>query len=160
MKSAGYETFMFGKWDVGMATPGHTPHGRGYTESLIYFHHDNDYWSSAFQLKCNGTQPTDLWRGVGNNKTHPEGPALGFNSTCTGMSPEGPIPPAACHPGSRGDDWWGGYEDSLFEQHVLNVIKRHDPSKARPFFIFWAPHAVHAPLQVPDAACTINRMYY
>jgi hypothetical protein len=33
-----------GKWDAGMATPEHTPRGRGYDTSLIYYHHDNDYW--------------------------------------------------------------------------------------------------------------------
>ena len=27
-----------------MATPDHTPEGRGYDQSLIYFHHANDYW--------------------------------------------------------------------------------------------------------------------
>lgn len=46
------------------------------------------------------------------------------------------------------DHWWGGYEDSLFEQHVLQVIDDHNP--AQPLFIFWAPHIVHQPLQVPQ----------
>ena len=27
-----------------MATPDHTPVGRGYDSSLHYFHHENDYW--------------------------------------------------------------------------------------------------------------------
>jgi arylsulfatase I/J len=30
LKGAGYRTHMVGKWDVGMATPDHTPRGRGY----------------------------------------------------------------------------------------------------------------------------------
>ena len=42
LKSAGYATHMVGKWDAGMATPDHTPKGRGYDSSLIYFHHAND----------------------------------------------------------------------------------------------------------------------
>lgn len=29
MKMAGYKTHFAGKWDAGMATPAHTPHGRG-----------------------------------------------------------------------------------------------------------------------------------
>ena len=58
---------------------------------------------------------------MANNVSHPQGPARGFNSTCIGMSPEGSFAPADCHPGPRGDHWWGGYEDSLFEQHVLAV---------------------------------------
>jgi arylsulfatase I/J len=39
MKKGGYKTHFAGKWDCGMATPDHTPMGRGYDESLIYFHH-------------------------------------------------------------------------------------------------------------------------
>ena len=39
MKKGGYKTYFAGKWDCGMATPDHTPMGRGYDESLIYFHH-------------------------------------------------------------------------------------------------------------------------
>jgi hypothetical protein len=40
---------------------------------------------------------------------------------------------------SAGDHWWGGYEDSLFEQHVVAAIERHDPRGASPLFVFWAP---------------------
>jgi hypothetical protein len=50
-------------------------------------------------------------------------------------------------PGPEGDKWYDGYEDSLFEQHVLKVVEDHDPSV--PLFLFYAPHIVHAPLQVP-----------
>lgn len=35
------------QWDAGMATPDHTPMGRGYHSALHYFHHANDYWSMA-----------------------------------------------------------------------------------------------------------------
>ena len=47
MAAAGYSTGMFGKWDAGMATPDHTPLGRGYQSSLHYFHHANDYVSAC-----------------------------------------------------------------------------------------------------------------
>lgn len=40
------------------------------------------------------------------------------------------------------------YEDLLFSQHVLDTIDAHNP--ATPLFYCWAPHIVHAPLQVPD----------
>ena len=56
MKMAGYRTHMVGKWDAGMATPHHTPQGRGYDTSLIYFEHDNDFWtqvsSADFYKSC------------------------------------------------------------------------------------------------------------
>lgn len=108
-----------------------------------------------------------------------EGPAKGLNNTCTGMQGPGAVP-AQCKPGPKGDHWWGGYEDSLFQQHVLQVhvntlatftqlpilylvfkedtsistlsraqvVEEHNP--AIPLFLFWAPHIVHTPLQVPS----------
>ena len=42
-----YYTAMAGKWDAGAATPAHTPHGRGYNQSLNYFSHKNDFWSQV-----------------------------------------------------------------------------------------------------------------
>ena len=49
-----------GKWDAGMATPKHTPQGRGYDTSLNYFEHKNDFWNSkSMQTSCGGTY--DLW---------------------------------------------------------------------------------------------------
>jgi arylsulfatase I/J len=46
-----------------------------------------------------------------------------------------------------GQNGTGEYEERLFEDHVLNVIRNHDPSQ--PLFLYYAPHIVHAPLQVP-----------
>ena len=43
-----------------MATPRHTPQGRGYDTSLNYFEHKNDFWNSkSMQTSCGGTY--DLW---------------------------------------------------------------------------------------------------
>merc|ERR1719265_2368263 len=43
---AGYKHRTFaGKADIGMAYYKQTPMGRGYTDALFYFNHDNDYWS-------------------------------------------------------------------------------------------------------------------
>ena len=39
LKLAGFATHQIGKWDAGMATPEHTPRGRGYDSSFGYFHH-------------------------------------------------------------------------------------------------------------------------
>jgi arylsulfatase B len=36
LKSANYSTHMVGKWHLGVATPDHTPKGRGYDTSLLY----------------------------------------------------------------------------------------------------------------------------
>lgn len=47
MKEGGYATHMVGKWDAGMATPDHTPQGRGFDSSLNYFYHANDYYTET-----------------------------------------------------------------------------------------------------------------
>ena len=41
-----------------------------------------------------------------------------------------------------------GYEDTLFKERLFQVIKNHDPST--PLFLYYAPHIVHGPLEVPD----------
>lgn len=136
MLRAGYETHMYGKWDAGMATPEQSPHGRGYQHSLHYFHHANDYWRQTVG-KCNNTgedgtnagttQIVDLW-----DTTKP---AHGQNNTPT------------CSQKNQHEGCV--YEDQLFTDRVMAAIDGRDQEK--PFFIFWAPHIVHTPLQVPDA---------
>lgn len=125
LHSAGYATHMVGKWDAGMATADHSPAGRGYDTSTFYFHHQNDYWNQT-ELTCNGTFVTDYW----NNSS----PAYGRNSSwaCSQTSQQG------CE-----------YEDAKFTAAVMSILEAHDP--AQPFFLFWAPHSVHVPLQVPQA---------
>ncbi|CAJ1355173.1 unnamed protein product [Effrenium voratum] len=64
MKQGGYKTHFAGKWDAGMATPAHTPHGRGYDTSLNFFGHKNDFYSqSNIQTCCEEDQSIiDFWR--------------------------------------------------------------------------------------------------
>ena len=38
----GWRSTAVGKWDAGMATPAHTPEGRGFDSSLVYYEHMND----------------------------------------------------------------------------------------------------------------------
>lgn len=86
LAGAGYSTHMAGKWDAGMATPDHTPLGRGYQSSLNYcmvvlqlrflacvayrppcaVQHANDYWTSIDARCVNSTTNAsipivDLW---------------------------------------------------------------------------------------------------
>eukprot|EP01064_Diplonema_japonicum_P008406 TRINITY_DN15861_c0_g1_i1.p1 TRINITY_DN15861_c0_g1~~TRINITY_DN15861_c0_g1_i1.p1 ORF type:complete len:522 (+),score=73.66 TRINITY_DN15861_c0_g1_i1:57-1622(+) len=124
MKSGGYSTHMYGKWDAGMATVEHTPQGRGYDDSLHYFHHMNDYWNMTIG-ECNGTGVVDLWE---TNM-----PARGLNNTddCSQQAQH-----RHCV-----------YEEELFTNRVLNVIN----NPARPFFVFWSAHIVHNPYAVPQS---------
>ena len=41
-----------------------------------------------------------------------------------------------------------GYEDALFKERLLQVVSNHDTSI--PLFLYYAPHIVHGPLEVPD----------
>ena len=51
MLDAGYRTYFYGKWDVGMATPEHQPLGRGFEDSLYFFHHSNNQYSCGVELE-------------------------------------------------------------------------------------------------------------
>ena len=72
MKEGGYATHMVGKWDAGMATPDHTPKGRGFDSSVNYFYHANDYYTEEAG-SCNKQQIVDLWE--------TDKPAYGLNGT-------------------------------------------------------------------------------
>jgi len=121
---ANYETHMYGKWHAGDTTPQHTPHGRGYQKSLCYLGGGNDYWTSRHG-KCGKTEIVDLWA--------TQGPAHGLNNTpsCSQKNQNGYV-----------------YEDQLFLNKVMEAVEERNPTK--PLFIFWAPHIVHTPLQVPN----------
>ncbi|XP_065188415.1 arylsulfatase B-like [Sycon ciliatum] len=96
---AGYESHQVGKWDAGMATPDHTPKGRGFKTSLGYFHHDNDYWTEGvmdpieYFPGCRG-EHTDLW--------DTDRPAKTLNGTA--------------------------YEEELFANRVLSIVNGHNAS--------------------------------
>ena len=111
-----------------MATPDHTPFGRGYAKALSYLDGANDYWSSATAGICSGPV-VDLFSETS--------PAYGQNSTpsCGQSSQNG----AGCN-----------YEDDLFTNFTIDAIASHDTS-AGPMFIYFAPHSNHLPLEVPDA---------
>lgn len=132
---AGYATHQVGKWDAGMATPDHTPTGRGFQSSFGYFLHANDYYTDkAGSCMYNGThaEPVDLW--------DTDKPAHGDNGT-------------------------GEYEETMFYRHLMDVVANHDTNT--PLFLYYAPHLVHSPLQVPtfyfdkfDFIDNEDRQYY
>eukprot|EP00040_Diaphanoeca_grandis_P016465 m.84937 g.84937 ORF g.84937 m.84937 type:complete len:573 (-) comp25821_c0_seq3:107-1825(-) len=166
MKKAGYKTAFFGKWDCGMATARHTPRGRGYDHALSYFHHMEDYWQNWFEnpngspsffpacQKANTKNQVlrDLWLA---NDTY-EGPAFGYMDTAPNcsvgnhdlcaISMEQQCQPYPGFPGAQVDGCT--FVDETFAQHVVAEVLQHDTTG--PLFLFWAPHTVHSPLQVPQ----------
>eukprot|EP01084_Bolivina_argentea_P063642 116168_1 len=63
MKEAGYSTHIVGKWDVGLATFTHTPSGRGYDSSLVYYNAEIEYYNHTNKgcKKYYNTSYVDLW---------------------------------------------------------------------------------------------------
>lgn len=51
LSDAGYQTHFYGKWHVGLATPDHTPKGRGWEKHMIYFDGAN------VRLTCTALRP-------------------------------------------------------------------------------------------------------
>eukprot|EP00729_Bicosta_minor_P013017 gene13017-27908_t len=144
--TASYQTYMAGKWDAGMATQKHTPHGRGYNKSLAYFFHQTDYWTYYAEpqamhgcllpdgMLSNGssTPVLDLWE---------SGQPSDDSSSDGGVEGEGPAnrlkPAPACNaslapfplPGPATADCV--YEDELFKETVLGYIKEHDAAEGQ-----------------------------
>lgn len=125
LQSVGWSTHYAGKWDLGIATPMHTPEGRGFDTSLSFAEHMVDSFTQ--EIYPGGTACTfedaniiDLWSNGG--------PAVGINGT--------------------------GFIEDLFLQRVLATIAAaEDPlSGGPPLLIVWAPKALHYPLMVPEAA--------
>eukprot|EP00035_Acanthoeca_spectabilis_P003368 m.92872 g.92872 ORF g.92872 m.92872 type:complete len:439 (-) comp12086_c0_seq2:653-1969(-) len=124
LRSVGYRTHMVGKWDAGMATPTHTPKGRGYETSLGYFHHGNSYWSDETgDLTC--PVGVDLWD--------------------TGHPAHGLVP-------QQNKVEWNetAYEEHFFMLRLLQILDSYTPSDENPLFLFYAAHLVHDPLFVPQ----------
>lgn len=141
MRSLGYRTHMVGKWDAGMATPEHTPHGRGYDSWLGYFQHANDYWTKGGNLQATGEldnclnsftdffQASKVYRGGVRRSSW-------LSSECNESTERDP----PC------------YEEHIFKRHAIETILAHNTSdKEHPLFMFYAFHLVHTPLQVPIA---------
>ena len=114
-----------------MGSPDHTPRGRGYDSSLIYFFHENDYWDDTSYFSCGNSTIVDLWQHDVNGS---QGGARTLNQSW------------AC---SQSRQTGCEYVDDIFLRRVLDVIAAHDP--ATPLFLSFTPHGVHTPLEVPQA---------
>jgi arylsulfatase A-like enzyme len=111
----------------GMATPTHTPHGRGYDTGLSYFHHATDYYTSKTGDFC----------GVGIDLWDTDKPA-------DKIQPHGPN----CTLKDKGKHTQCTYIEYLFQTRLTDVIENHDPST--PLFAFYAAHLVHPPHVAPQ----------
>jgi arylsulfatase B len=169
-------TRFYGKWDVGMATAAHTPKGRGYQRSLIYFHHEVNHWTSNFWDPTGDTnyfptcakirpeyRPVDMWYSNASYEGPFPGPQRGQENS-TAYNGRWPVNVSLCdldmntscppYPGWPGALTAGcTYEDDLFKGQLLSDLAEYDPAGQGDsgLFVFWAPHVVHSPLQVPPS---------
>lgn len=136
VRRGGYRTHYTGKWDAGMATPQHTPYGRGFETSFMYYQHANDYWNKKTGIQATGEITTCLnafYDLMVENHSY-RGPYKGPALTDACKSSNEPTP--YC------------YEEKMFEDH--SFIRNHDTSDVEhPLFLFHAFHLLHTPLQVP-----------
>ena len=109
-----------------MATPTHTPAGRGYDSALCYFLHQNDYWNQS-DTAGSKTCP----HGIDLYDTHQ--PAWGMNTSGTGIN-------------QRNNS---AYEEAIFHRRLLAELEGHPATT--PLFMFYAAHLVHLPYQVPQS---------
>jgi arylsulfatase B len=127
LSAAGYHTIQSGKWHVGCATPDHTPHGRGYAQSLTYLDGANDYWNHVTGDWCKNGEYTDLYASLGPAYTEVNAP------NCSQKNQ-----PASCR-----------YEDAIFTDFAVAAVQ--NASASMPLFLYFAPHNCHTPLEVPAA---------
>ena len=127
LAAAGYHTVQSGKWHVGLATPDHTPHGRGYAQSLTYLDGANDYWNHATADWCKNGEYTDLFASLGPAYAEANAP------NCSQKNQ-----PATCR-----------YEDLIFTNFAVDAVQ--NASAGAPLFVYFAPHNCHLPLEVPAA---------
>eukprot|EP01047_Picozoa_sp_COSAG01_P009649 COSAG01_NODE_399_length_17543_cov_15.077792_2_plen_136_part_00 len=87
-----------------MATPKHTPEGRGYMSTLNYWSHKNDFWTMVSDQSGCADTVVDLWQA---NASAPAGsPAFHLVGT--------------------------KYEEYLFRDEALSVLHAHPPSGEAP----------------------------
>ena len=114
-----YSTHFIGKWHSGATLISQMPYNRGYDTSFGYLWGMNDYFTENF-IECDNTLIVDLWK---NNK-----------------------------PGNKANNT--KYEEFMFAQRVYDLIENHnnkndDDNQQQPFYIFYASHLSHSPLEIP-----------
>ena len=151
LAEAGYNHRTYaGKADFGMAYARQTPKGRGYTDTLHYFQHMNDYWS--LNVGNCGTKAAPIWtRDLwGTNADGTEGPQYQYlnRKACWVQNMSGAEDPVAPFPNATNCV----YEEDIFTNWTVEHILAHDTDHDGPMLAFHAPHSVHTPLEVPKDA--------
>ena len=131
---------------LGMSSVGHTPAGRGFDKSLVYFEGAEDHFTqrSCCDPECiapiNESTPTPAnpWLDPTQPSPHDlwihDGTSAGAGSMGVGMPATHLVESA-----------FNGY---LFNDFAVQAVESHDLSK--PLFMYLAPASAHSPLQAPQ----------
>ena len=122
-----------------MARVTHTPIGRGFQDSLYFYHHANNYYDCGVELEATGEINVCL-----NNFVD-----LAM-ANATMASPRGYTPLASlrAQAASTGDDELA-YIENILRERAVRRIRDHNASEA-PLLLFYSAHLVHTPMQVPS----------
>ena len=133
MSRAGCSTHFVGKWDAGMATPRHTPRGRGYDSSLFYFQHANDEWAKSMGSGITGIATTGALaiylNGPRRRRRARRRSATGHRATYAGGVRDPAALSDAC--ADSPDPMPPCFEDVLFKERSLRIVGAHDAAAAR-----------------------------
>lgn len=154
LKGAGYSTHFLGKWDAGMATPEHTPLGRGFDTFLGTLESVSDYWSEdhsheKWVVDACGNEFKDFSL---YNATYRGGVSARIAAEL-GCDVEMSVPltsqgcshgePKVCLPESC-------YKEAMLLQYALKLINAHEPST--PLFLTYATQLIHPPLETTKSS--------
>ena len=153
---------------MGLATPDHTPFGRGYQKSLTYLDGANDCeWGGTLEVAFSPLSSSSIAQSPPDSHLHPPTPPPRADYTsitfgyCTQKSVDLPFTDlwASKEPAYGQNNSWAcsqdnqpptcRYEDDIFTEFIVDAINTRDASK--PMFTYFAPHNCHEPLEVSNA---------
>jgi arylsulfatase B/arylsulfatase I/J len=129
LKSAGYRTYMVGKWDVGYAATQYYPTYRGFDSFYGFFTGQTDYW----------TKTTTGASEICGESTNDDGDHyLDLQTDAEIVTDDDEI----------SSDYHNAY---LFQAKAESFIKDwYDNYSDQPFFLYYAAQLIHTPFEAPE----------
>lgn len=128
LKAAGYATHMLGKWHLGFRTQANIPTSRGFDSFFGLLAGGADHYNKALEA-CGG-------EGANCSCGSRHSTALPFRIDMWDSREGGPAKEL------WDETTFDGYQ---YAARAVELVQTHD--RSRPFFLYWAPHKVHSPLQ-------------
>ena len=125
-----YATHMLGKYHLGFRTHANLPTSRGFDSFFGLLAGGADHYNNALEA-CGGDGERCRCKGSNHSSTK-----LPFRIDFT----DGDAP---------AKELWDEttYDAYQFGARAVKLVEQHDATQ--PFFLYWAPHKVHSPLQAP-----------